>query len=80
MTTAAPLAPKPALGGWSRESLVIVVQRLRQLGPLALAPALHLGEFRSTARLLYPGLCCKSRFALVIENSAGYRRGFRVKM
>jgi hypothetical protein len=55
MTTAAPLAPKPALGGWSRESLVIVVQRLRQLGPLALAPALHLGEFRSTARLLYPG-------------------------
>jgi hypothetical protein len=25
-------------------------------------------------------LCCKSRFALMIENSAGYRRGFRVKM
>ena len=28
-----------------------------------------------------PGrLCCKSRFALVIKNSAGCRRGFRVKM
>jgi len=26
------------------------------------------------------GLCCKSRFALMIKNSAGYRRGFRVKM
>jgi len=25
-------------------------------------------------------LCCKSRFALVIENSKGHRRGFRVKM
>src|SRR5271170_863027 len=25
-------------------------------------------------------LCCKSRFALMIKNSAGYRRGFRVKM
>jgi len=25
-------------------------------------------------------LCCKSRFALAIKNSAGYRRGFRVKM
>ena len=25
-------------------------------------------------------LCCKSRFALVIKNSAGCRRGFRVKM
>ena len=25
-------------------------------------------------------LCCKSRFALVIKNSADYRRGFRVKM
>jgi hypothetical protein len=24
--------------------------------------------------------CCKSRFALVIKNSAGRRRGFRVKM
>jgi hypothetical protein len=24
--------------------------------------------------------CCKSRFALMIKNSAGYRRGFRVKM
>jgi hypothetical protein len=26
------------------------------------------------------GLCCKSRFALMIKNSAGYRRGFHVKM
>jgi hypothetical protein len=25
-------------------------------------------------------LCCKSRFALMIKNSEGYRRGFRVKM
>jgi hypothetical protein len=25
-------------------------------------------------------LCCKSRFALVIKISAGYGRGFRVKM
>ena len=25
-------------------------------------------------------LCCKSRFALVIKNSAGCRRGFRVRM
>ena len=25
-------------------------------------------------------LCCKSRFALMVKNSAGYRRGFRVKM
>jgi len=25
-------------------------------------------------------LCCKSHFALVIKNSADYRRGFRVKM
>jgi hypothetical protein len=26
------------------------------------------------------GLCCKSRFALVIKNSKGHRHGFRVKM
>jgi hypothetical protein len=29
---------------------------------------------------LSEGLCCKSRFARMIKNSAGYRRGFRVKM
>lgn len=27
-----------------------------------------------------PRLCCKSRFALMTKNSAGHRRGFRVKM
>jgi hypothetical protein len=47
------------------------------------------------ARLLYPTklprrpfaieavegrLCCKSRFALMIKNCAGYGRGFRVEM
>jgi hypothetical protein len=25
-------------------------------------------------------MCCKSRFAPMVKNSAGYRRGFRVKM
>jgi hypothetical protein len=36
---------------------------------------------RSTAiRSLSEGLCCKSRFALVLKNSKGQRRGFRVKM
>ena len=31
---------------------------------------------------LDPGItpCCKNRFALVIKNSAGWGRGFRVKM
>src|SRR5580693_6429048 len=29
---------------------------------------------------LWVRLCCKSRFALRTKNSAGYRRGFRVKM
>src|SRR5580693_9427590 len=29
---------------------------------------------------LWVRLCCKSRFALMTKNSAGYRRGFRVKM
>ena len=29
---------------------------------------------------VYGRFCCKIRFALVLKNSAGYRRGVRVKM
>jgi integrase len=36
-------------------------------------------EIETSAPKLGPRLCCKSRFALVIKNSAGCRRGFRVK-
>jgi hypothetical protein len=32
------------------------------------------------ARPVYLRFCCKSLFALVIKNSPGRRRGFRVKM
>jgi hypothetical protein len=36
--------------------------------------------FAAVHEAAYGRLCCKSRFALMVKNSAGYRRGFRVKM
>ena len=38
------------------------------------------GCFTAVRMVAIGRLCCKSHFALRIKNSAGYRRGFRVKM
>jgi hypothetical protein len=49
------------------------------IGDMALLD-LQPGDCCITASDVTGRLCCKSRFALMIKNSAGYRRGFRVKM
>jgi hypothetical protein len=36
--------------------------------------------YDAAIRSLLEGLCCKSRFTLVLKNSKGYWRGFRINM
>src|SRR5262249_10948763 len=61
-----------------------VLDQVLDLGwrPSPLRRPILLGEFTACAVLTSVAirLCCKSRFALMSENSAGRGRGFRVKM
>ena len=70
----APSVFVPVSGSWGRRGSTNV--RLAADEPML--PDRH-SAARVTRRLC-GRLCCKSRFALVIKNSAGYRRGFLVKM
>jgi hypothetical protein len=75
MPTAGRNAPaKIAVSPESWKAVPEVAGRSERRSDLQVAPP---RPDRATA---FNRLCCKSRFALVIKNSAGCRRGFRVKM
>ena len=70
----AELARGKAPGEW----IVTMPSRQQELGQRSRSTQRSHPRGRSCP--LSSGYCCKSRFALVAKYSAGYRRGFRVKM